>query len=161
MADAKEQARLLRILEGHGQSFLASFETSTPGDSSKKRKVDKVDIISNKKLKQAYIEESEDEGDEEEGEWRGIGHDRDDSDSCSGGSDEEGEDGSGEYLNSYQGAYRKFNWYLDFEHSDNEFTSAPQAGSKVIVFADPSAKKNEVDNMSRAQMKAFMVICPT
>lgn len=49
----------------------------------------------------------------------------------------------------------------DFEHSDSEFTSAPQADSKVVVFADPSAKKSEVDDMSRVQMKAFMVDRPT
>lgn len=51
--------------------------------------------------------------------------------------------------------------FLGFEHSDSEFMSAPRAHREVTVFADPSAKKSEVDDMSRVQMKAFMVNDPT
>lgn len=100
MTDAEENARLLSILEGHGQSFLASFETPILCASSKKRKAHHAKIASNKKTKHADTEESENEDDEEE-EWLGIGHDRDDADSCSESFDEEGGSGSGEYLLSY------------------------------------------------------------
>lgn len=160
MADLEEQARLLRILEGHGQSFLASFEAPTRVEGSKKRKADKVDASSNKKSKHINTEESDDESDEEEEEWLGIGHDRDEADSCSEDSDEEDKDGTGDYMASHHGGYCMLIRYLDFEHSDSEFTSAPQADSKVVVFADPSTKKSEVDDISRVQMKAFMVNHP-
>ena len=98
MADAEDRARLLRILEGHGQSFLASFEVPNLGESSKKRKADKVDITSNKRSKEAVHEEPEDDGGEEEEVWLGIGHDREEDDSCSEDlEEEEDEEGTGEH----------------------------------------------------------------
>lgn len=105
MADMEEKARLLRILQGHGQSFLASFETPMPGESSKKRKAGQGEAISSKRSKRADIEEltneGAEEGDEEEEEWLGSGHDRDEADFFFEGSSREGSDGSGEYLISW------------------------------------------------------------
>lgn len=87
MADAVEKARLLSILEGHGQSFLKSFAPT--GNQSKKRTLDTPHHEgANKKAKKEVVS---DEGEDEE-EWFGIGTGTPSEDD----SDEDGEDvGSG------------------------------------------------------------------
>ncbi|KAF8974230.1 hypothetical protein BDZ97DRAFT_1899971 [Flammula alnicola] len=133
MADAEEKARLLSILESHGQSFLSSFPIL--GNDSRKRKSNTGVALSSKKARREEVSDNE----QEEEEWFGIGKnlpsDQDSED------DEDEENGSGS----------------DFEHTDDEFTTENAASNVVVVFSDPGPKKSTtVDHVSKAQMKAFM-----
>lgn len=73
MSDAAEKARLLSILESHGQSFLNSFVST--GNDSKKRKSETIHDTRKKCKKDVTPEEDKDEADEGEDndeEWFGI-----------------------------------------------------------------------------------------
>lgn len=89
MADAEEKARLLSILEGHGQSFLSSF--GIIDDSSKKRRVDgdAQQDMSRKKLRKNEVSDDN----EEEEEWFGIGKEAPSEDDSEEEDDEESDSG--------------------------------------------------------------------
>lgn len=63
----EEKARLLHVLEGHGQSFLNSFALPTNGKDSSKRKNEEYSSSNYKRLRRTHFSEEE-----EEEEWHGI-----------------------------------------------------------------------------------------
>ncbi|KIM46270.1 hypothetical protein M413DRAFT_441350 [Hebeloma cylindrosporum] len=127
MSAQDENTRLLKILEGHGQSFLDSFSALNHEGKKRKSSSDKA----NNREKKRKVEEPLPE---EQEEWFGINFNTLESGEHSG--DEEGCDQSGS----------------EFEHTDDEFTDK----ILVFSDPSAKNIGTPADHTSRAQMKAFM-----